>query len=731
MKKILLLIVLQGFLAASYAQIPADGQMKKIVAELKKEITTLESEIRQADKDEAAALTKQLNAYKTMLAAFEKPKPETKPKPAATMAKRSSPSPIVKVQVKVPVVAPTAAQAKDRFFWFKGKKINDSTLVTTKKTLVQYSRKKQMLIIEPDEKKDSSFVTMARRIAKGEQVKSEMIDQFDKMKNGFIYYPYVVGSVAAYDDATIRYSGAINNTVSFKDPLPNVALQRQHLDPAPQGRGPHDSGTELLYDEELSGTTLDLADLETELRKVVGDAEKKLKRLPSIEDFPAPPRREVGRCASCDTGIYNRQRRADSLWIVQYTQPEQEIMQPVLSAAHTAGARLPDNGGDIQDKAMSILVQVLNRGVEKSRVLFNRYGNDIHYLEVVAQVMLGCERQSQLLGAGEAADFNASALLAQRFYPLYKKYYDEQVAARNHDFVLNVPYHLGIYRQIALLGADEKAGSVTGYIEEMQAYNRFALTLDLDFVWQQDGDGQLQRRMTGAMETKEKVFVWLFPDGCGYRILAHGTDLKNKKFEDITLPMKVKGGVKTVREENDELKDYPYTGAPEYAFRFPDSKVNFCDNEPDTLFLAVAGGNEEVAARAQGDLQNLAKSYTIEILTYLNQALINEHAEEAVEGMQDVSTQMLNTISGFMQQEAPGSTLDKLQTQYDGYMEMDNQRKALENAYSTKTARIVFNANNRATVLTDTYLDTKRKMDDDIEVKRGMFHLRMVHEPKR
>jgi hypothetical protein len=737
-KHVLLLVFLMISFLCSLAQLPTGKQtdeIKQMIAELKKEITTIEAEIRQAEKDDpesVASLKTQLNTYKTMLAAFDKSNATiAKPKPATTVktALPQTPSPIVKAHLKAPVVTPTAAQAKDRLFWYKGKKINDSTLVTTKKTVVQYSRKRQILIVEPDEKKDTAFVGIAKRIAKGEQVKRDLIEKFDKMQNGFIYYPYLENSLVVYDDLTKRFSEAVNNTIKFKDPLPNIPTSKNNNNPVRSGKGPNtfNHGIYVAEDELLDS----IPDIEKVLQEQLDDAEKKMKQLPSIESFPAPPRREIGRCSSCDTSVIGRQRRADSLWLIKYGEPEQQIINKALSAMHAAAVLLGDSGGELVDRGTSIFMEMMRRGTQKAQILFNRFGNDIHYFIVVAQVILGHERRSQLLGTGEGSDVTTVGDLAEKLYSVYKKHYDEQVAAKNHDFVLNVPFHIGVYRQFAMLGGEEKANLVSEYMQEMKAYNHFALTMDMDFVWQVDGDGKLQRRITGTMEIKEKVYVWLYPDGCNYRILAHGTDLNNKKLGDITLPMKVKGGIETIREDNDKLKDYPYSGAQEVAFRFPDSKINFCDNGPDTLYLSVVGGNEELAAQAQSDMQDLANTYnTMEMLVYANQVLMNENTTEAIQGTQEAGARILNTISGFMQQGPPANTLDKMKTQYEGHMQMDNQRIGFENAYASKTARIAFNANNRSTVLTDTYLDTKRTMDTGVEIKKGLFHLKMVHEPK-
>ncbi len=736
MKQFLLIALLQGIVCIAAAQMPAgaipSAEMKQVLAELKKEIATLETEIKKAEKEDpesAAFMKTQLKTYKTMLAGFE-PAKSAAVKPAPVAAKKEmiqTPSPVVAVHLKQPVVAPTAAQAKDRLFWYRGKKINDSTLVTPKKMLVQYSRKRQMLIVEPDKKEDTSFLSIAARIKNNEKAKKELVEDFDKEKNGFIFYPYLQTSLSVYDDVSKRLSDAVNNTFSFKDAGQGMASSVPGNPPVTPGRGPDAGGDIFFATENESADSIPGAErLMQQLNGVLDDAERKIKQLPPVESFPAPPRHELGRCAVCDEAAAKRQVELDALWVTQYLGREKEILAPVFAAGHTAGLSLGEYGDAIQDRVMSIALQLMDRVTQKNKILWNRYKEQIHYLPVIIPVVLGMDRQQQLLG-GEGS-FMLNEIVGS-MYAAYKKYYKEQVEARNHDFVLNVPFHLGIYRQLELLGADALVPAVGEYFNEMTAYNRFALTMDLDFVFESSADGKLGLRATGKMGTKEKVFVMLYPEGCNYRMMPHKTDLNNKTLEDVTLPFTVMGGIKTVREDHDKLVDYPYAGPPEYAIRFPDARIEFCSPVADTIYLAMIGGDEAVAARAGADLQKMNKTYSIDMAIYANQVLLNEETSGMEQGIQTAGIDILNSVSGMMQQQAPANTLDKIKTQYDGYMEMDNRRQQLEKAYSTEQSYILFNANNRTTVLTDTYHDTKRMMTDGVEVKKGLFHVRMVHEP--
>jgi hypothetical protein len=237
LKQILFLVLLQTSVFFSHSQlptrIPQSDEMKQMVTELKKEIAGLEKEIKEAEKEDAlaaAAMKKQLNTYKTMLAALDKSRPvEAKTKsPSAAIKNKllQTPSPITAVFLKQPVMAPTAAQAKDRFFWYRGRMLNDSTLITAKRTVVQYSKKRSQLIVQPEEKKDS-FALIVKEIIRSEQRKQELVDQFNNIKNGFIYYPYVTTSLAVYDDLTKRFSGAVNNTLTFNPGLPILGLQKK------------------------------------------------------------------------------------------------------------------------------------------------------------------------------------------------------------------------------------------------------------------------------------------------------------------------------------------------------------------------------------------------------------------------------------------------------------------------------------------------------------------------
>jgi hypothetical protein len=58
-------------------------------------------------------------------------------------------------------------------------------------------------------------------------------------------------------------------------------------------------------------------------------------------------------------------------------------------------------------------------------------------------------------------------------------------------------------------------------------------------------------------------------------------------------------------------------------------------------------------------------------------------------------------------------------------------KKNIQKLTTDKKSVFLFSSNNRSTVLVDKFNDTKRKLDDDFNLKRGLIHLRVIHDPVR
>ena len=142
------------------------AQLNQVKREAQERMIALEKDIAEAKaNNEDPESIKQMEAQLATLqqivggvdnmASQKNKRPETLAPPKTKEPKYVSPfEPIV---LKQPVTAPTKDQAKDQLFWYKGKKVDANTIVTTNRTIVRYNRTNNSLIIQTDKPVDTTY----------------------------------------------------------------------------------------------------------------------------------------------------------------------------------------------------------------------------------------------------------------------------------------------------------------------------------------------------------------------------------------------------------------------------------------------------------------------------------------------------------------------------------------------------------------------------------------------
>jgi hypothetical protein len=720
-------------------QINQQSEIQQQVNELKKEIKQLEDEIKfveKTDPSEAASLKTQLAALKNMLSMIDNiGKPATQPAKSpvnkAPVVKNNS-SPVEPVVLKQPVVIPVAAQAKDKLLWYRGKKINDSTLITVKGMVVQYNKynkKSNVVKIQPPKKGDP-FDRIVQELVKTEQRKEEMADKFDKMKNGFLFYPELKNGLALYDDLYKRYSDVVKNTIELPQ-MPVTIKETNNASSVQSGSGPFVDF--FSYDEKTEQYINDIFqnDINIDFEQQLALAKKLYSELPPVSDFPAPPKHELGMCGTCDIDIIERQKKQDSIWQIKFSGAESRILQIVLSVERQRTFLGMVSDDEVSKFDEGIFNNLTKRMSEKCEILYSKYGGDIRYAPIVTQVVLGFERQRQLLGMETKDNISLSEMM-EKLNSAYEKYFDEQIEVKNHDFVLNIAAHLGFLRQKALLGVGDSQNNDFGKLmEKISNYNRFELSFETDFIVEERNDeGELEFKATGAMATKDKVYGMFVPGMCSYKMIPYNADFLNTKLTDISIPFSVKSGVKTLKDEDGKLNNYNYSGPLQYSLMFPDFKIDFCTNsKPDTAWFLTFIGDQAVESMTDNLMYRNNKNYKSDFLMFANFVFVDNELKDKEQEFMDVSQDVFKTIGGFQNMNTDGSKLDKLKMQYEGKQQMDGHRIGIQGLLNDKKATILFTANNKSTVLTDKFIDTKRKLEDGLELTRGQLHLKIVHIP--
>jgi len=705
------------------------AEMKQEIDNLKKEIKDLENEIKlleQSDPDEAAQLKKELTALKSILSmmggATAPAKQAVKPALKNSSQVKPAQSPIVPIVLRQPVIVPTAAQAKDRLLWYKGKKMNDTTLVTMTGMVVQYAKKKSTVIVQPQKKTDR-FEKTVNEIINNEKRKKDLAEDFEKMENGFLYYPLLVTSMAMYDDLAMGYASVVKNTIELPELKP---LQPGSEESPSAAINSAEKSHQTSAKEDAAKNANQLKDPGKQIEEQLALVKQLMQQLPAEESFPAPPARNLGICATCDTSLLAMQRRQDSIWVEAYQGREEKITSILLGIE-----RMKSLLGQASNNSLADLLNPMTGRMDrKNKILLEKFGHDIRYTQIISTVVLGHERKRQLLGLAETEPPSLVQPLMKQAGDAYKKYFNEQVELKNHDFVLNMPFHLGVLRQQALLGVEE-GPSFGEFLNTFLEYNRFAMTTEIDFIYEQVNDNnEIELKATGTLESSVKKYTMLIFDSCSYRMIPYTDNINNQTIEKVTMEMTVKAGTKTMRDEEGKLVTYKYTGPESFPLQFPEFRIDFCNtSKPDTAFVTGFIGDEATAQQLNTAMSQINNGYKADILIYANYVFYADEIDE--EGAIDLGNEILESIAG-MQNQAPATTaMGKLKQQYEGKKQMDNHRQGLINKLSNQKTAFLFTANNKSTVFTDKYNDFKRTIEDNIELKKGLIHLRIVHEPVR
>jgi hypothetical protein len=316
---------------------------------------------------------------------------------------------------------------------------------------------------------------------------------------------------------------------------------------------------------------------------------------------------------------------------------------------------------------------------------------------------------------------------------VYDKYLEEQVEAKNHDFVLNMASHLGMERQRQLLGVENGEGkNLHDFITFILKYNRFEMIFETDFIVEdRTENNELDFKATGALATKEKVYGMFIMDSCRYKMVPHQIDYFSTRIDDISIPMQVKSGVKTIKDENGKLVSFNYSGPETYGLTFPIVKIDFCGkNENDTAWFFTFQMNEGTPGSTADLPYPTRKSYKTELLLMANFVFVTNELGQNEDNFLKVSQDVFKTVGEFQNADDGGSDLEKLRLQYEGKRAMDDQANNLQGLANDKKSVVVFTANNKQTVLTDKYTDTKRKLEEDgLDLVRGQIHFKIIHSP--
>jgi len=630
-------------------------------------------------------------------------------------------SPIIQIKLAQPVTAPTEAQAKDRLLWYKGKKINDSMLITPQSMVVLYSSKRNMVITQPLEKTDP-FRDMAKNVSKEQKMTDDYIEAEAAKPNSWMNYPTIQRTVDQLVVIDEQFNKAIKNTID----LPKEANSR----PATG----QDKGVPPTKQDKTKPETdgnKNCAEVNNYIKSGLIKQHETLKSLlnnPPDMSVDAPPKVSFSTASLCDKSVQEKYTQEEKNWKENAVAYEKSLLQSAMAPEHTiqisgldhdcAEKFSPGLSADME-KSMKLGFSRLEKKIMK---LTSSYGKDIFRQLPVIRLALEFERQKQLMGIESHEQGIVSNIPELLAGPEFENYINEQIEKKNWDVILNLPAIMARVRTCQLMGAEgEAADRIEKLLERAILINRFSISVDIDFNERYHDDGEVYLKVNGSIKTKEKVYVSLFPTGCAGWTLQQPLGDYTKGVPYI--PMQVVSGLKSVKNDK-TWENYPYSGPKDMIMYYPVFVIDFTSIiDPDTAVLQILRYVEDLPPIP------VDNTYTIELSTYLG--LFYVKAEEIGNNEQkvrDFGKDFMAKFSKITTTQNQTTTLGKLKFQHSIMMQKQDAIRETSELMNTALPVIHFNAQNGSSTIIDSKIDSKYK-DANVEVVYGIFKVKVVHDP--
>jgi hypothetical protein len=607
----------------AFAQQPSRQEMQEQLAQAKKEameqVAELEKQIAEAkankeDPGSIKEMEKQLATLKQIFGVLNQDlskfgRPEKIPEIKYNVPKFVSP--IIPILLKQPVTAPGNGQAKDSLLWYTGKRLNDSMLVTTQSTVVLYSKKRNMLIVQPEKNKDSVFLNLAANLGKCRQWTTQYIDKLASEKNSFFFYPQIVSNVDKFKSIEDRYYEMARNTIDLSTPQNlNSSVANDY---SPVARGPFS----ILFPDNISPDDA-LTVLHRDMVNYMNSPP------PAGMGSNSPPMEFFDDYCNYSNCVNDRDKIIRD-WQAQFLQYEQVLLAKMAAVKlvmadrniSSAASGIPTLNQDIQ-RAIDIAFQRWDQKVNKLETF------PVRFMGIVIENLLFLQSQKKrYLGIVDNSYTNRIRNKLTEYKNEITLYYEKCMNDKDYDWALNDEL-ITAYNRHYKLSYGGNADPLAGLVSRIKAFNRFSLTIDLDFdVELKTGDDQLIEA-NGKLTNKNKIYVSLGRAGnCTWQLFLTNTDYNKADETSFRLPLIVRNGIKSTYFKNPlRVVKASYSGPQDVLMVFPYSKMNFCNMQQgvsDTIVVDLLRYKTENVSM----YRPRAEEYSVDLMIFVNKLFMS------------------------------------------------------------------------------------------------------------
>jgi hypothetical protein len=630
-----------------------------------------------------------------------------KPLPPSKNTEPEYVSPFIPIKLKQPVKIPGEGQATDQLLWYTGRRIDDNTLITTRGMIVQYDRNNHGVTVQPDRRIDSPYYFLENSVARTKRMKNEFAADVGGIMNSFFMWPAILDAYKEFDIQKTRYYDLAKNRISW--PLP--------------GHG----GLQTRWEELL-------------------EAERNLQTLSIV---PPPTRPDLCACATQARDAYET---ALNGWLEEFWGKEDKLFEEyrrmywfldAFPESRSVLARTPNINGDIK----RALNTVIERKGKKLLQLFDDYENDNMNVEhglVLAAVSFNQQLTEEIHAVDEDTKIlkSTAQTLIERIKRLvlsnrvYDKYIEQQKESRNYNAVFDFSFYMEHEIDKTRLNDSYQVPNAKKWYESLKKFNRFTLSLNIDFEFQLGDENNPQivmMKADGKLES-DNMTVSLGQRGCKWEFFVTDQNYEkmNTSGEEFKIPIKILNGTK-IWFISKPPKVISYTGPSYFRMVFPSVRINFCENSPDSIVLQVLSYKKaETEAHVNDDTK---KVYTTDMIGYANKMFIGiEKSHTNVNELISTAGEMMNIRSSELPPSTGNPVLDRIMMEYKmNQKRIDLQYKLALQSHTEKTV-IQFDAVNGAEAFNITTHSTVDATDKDrpmgINLTRGSITVRIQHSPQ-
>lgn len=286
---------------------------------------------------------------------------------------------------------------------------------------------------------------------------------------------------------------------------------------------------------------------------------------------PVPPSIDVDYCFPCDPGRQAAYKR-DSAAFNEYTSQESEHVRKAISVMQyidfLKSKSLPYDsvqGDKMAADMKNAMFRLIDRIGNKMLLAWTKYKDDVARIPFLTTRLFAFHRTAQLMALPLPTGFPGAHQMAEQGLVAAEKHLSKALNERDYRVLLNIEWIIGIYRTAELLGVDP--GRFEHSVMQFLSINNFAVKVDIEATMEK-GDVMQSAKMTG-----ENFFGAIPDSNCVLKWTLLAPDSSKMKFTLEEIEMRT-GGQKAV-----------YTGTREWKSAPANLLLDFCKDERDTAML--------------------------------------------------------------------------------------------------------------------------------------------------